>query len=108
MKKILLIICMAAISYTMHAQDTLNIRTTAVCKTCKKTIEHDLSFAKGVKKATLDLDSKIISVVYDAEKTTPEKIREAVTKTGYGADSLAADPKARKRLPDCCRLDESH
>jgi hypothetical protein len=27
----------------------LKIKTTSVCKTCKETIENDLSFAKGVK-----------------------------------------------------------
>jgi copper chaperone CopZ len=85
------------------AQDTLNVKTSALCETCKKTLEHDLSFEKGVKKATLDLDTKILSVVYNSEKTNPDKIRKAITKTGYDADSLKADPKAFNRLPECCK-----
>jgi hypothetical protein len=32
-----------------------------------------------------------------------EKIRIAITKSGYDADSLKADPKAFKHLPECCK-----
>ena len=86
--------------------DTVRIQTSAICETCKKTLEHDLSFEKGVKNSELDIDSKILTVVYNAEKTTPEKIRIAVTKSGYDADSLHADAKAYKRLPECCKKPE--
>jgi periplasmic mercuric ion binding protein len=86
--------------------DTVRIQTSALCDMCKKTIENELSFEKGVKKSTLDLDTKILTVVYNAEKTTPEKIRIAVTKSGYDADSLKADPKAFERLPECCKNPE--
>ena len=88
----------------LHAQtDTVKILTSAQCDMCKETIENDLSFTKGVKKSNLDVDSKILTVIYNSEKTNPEKIREAVTKSGYDADSLQGDPKAYNRLPDCCK-----
>ncbi len=83
--------------------DTLVIHTSALCDMCKKTIEHDLSFEKGVKKSNLDLDTKNLTVIYDPKKTNPDKIRLAITKSGYDADSLSADPKAYSRLPDCCK-----
>jgi copper chaperone CopZ len=83
--------------------DTVRIQTSAICGTCKKIIENDMSFVKGVKKSELDLGTSILTVVYNSEKTDPDKIRIAVTKTGYDADSLVADPKAFKRLPECCK-----
>jgi periplasmic mercuric ion binding protein len=86
--------------------DTIKIQTSAICETCKKTLEGDLSFEKGVKKSVLDLDTKILTVIYNPEKTNPEKIRIAVTKSGYDADSLHADPKAYKHLPECCKKPE--
>ena len=105
MKNILVIIFILFVSQknSFCQTDTIRIQTSAICETCKKTIESDLSFEKGVKKSNLNLDDKVLTVVYNPEKTTPEKIRIAVTKSGYDADTLKADPKAYKRLPDCCK-----
>ena len=88
----------------LYAQtDTVRIKTSAVCDQCKDRIENDLSFEKGVKKVNLDLDTKEVMVVYNTQKTTPAKIAEAITKIGYDADSLKADAKAFKKLPECCQ-----
>lgn len=107
--KISLSIILFFVAGSLSAQtDTLVIRTSALCETCKKAIEHDLSFVKGVKKSEVDLDEKVITVVYNAEKTTPEKIRMAITKSGYDADSLKADEKAFRRLPECCKSPDHH
>lgn len=62
-----------------------------------------MSFEKGVRKVALDLDTKILTVIYNPSKTDALKIRIAVTRIGYDADSLSAEPKAYERLPDCCR-----
>lgn len=88
--------------------DTLRIKTSAVCGTCKKTIEHNLSFEKGVKSAKQDVSSGTLTVIYRSDKTNPEKIRLAVTKIGYDADSMKADPKSFNRLPECCKDPEKH
>ena len=97
------------ISFRLSAQtDTLQIKTSAVCDQCKKTLENDISFVKGVKDVKLDVKSAILTVVYDASKVTPDKIRLAVTKSGYDADSLKADEKAYKRLSECCKKPMMH
>jgi len=106
MKKYILLFFLAAATIDLPAQATMaevKIKTSAVCEMCKKTIEHDLSFEKGVKSVKLDLDSNIVTVGYNAAKTDEQKIRLALTKVGYDADSLKADPKAMQRLPECCR-----
>ena len=91
-------------SISLYAQtDTVRIHTSAVCEQCKDKIENDLSFEKGVKKVKLDLDTKEVMVVYNTQKTTPAKIAEAIRRIGYDADSLKADAKAFKKLPDCCQ-----
>jgi mercuric ion binding protein len=83
--------------------DTVRIKTSAICEQCKERIENDLSFEKGIKSSNLDLNTKVVTVVYNSKKTNEQKIREAITKIGYDADSLAADPKSYKKLPDCCK-----
>src|SRR5690349_20951910 len=55
--------------------DTLRVKTSAICDQCKETIEHDLSFEKGVKKASLDLNTKVVTVLYNPDKTTAGKIK---------------------------------
>jgi periplasmic mercuric ion binding protein len=95
----------------VKAQETntaeIKIQTSAVCETCKKTIEQALAFEKGVKKSELDLNTKIVSVVYNPNKTTPEKIRVAISNAGYDADSVKANPKTYKKLEECCKKENS-
>ncbi len=111
MKNILILIAMVfivSISLAQKNYDTLQVQTSAICETCKTKIEKDMSFEKGVKSTSLNLDSKVLTVIYDASKTDSQKIRVAITKTGYDADSLKADSKAYKHLPDCCKNPETH
>lgn len=100
---ILFFILLILLNPVFSQKDTVKIHTSAVCDMCKKTLENDLSFEKGVSKSTLNLDENILTVIYNPKKTDADKIRLAITKSGYDADSLKADPKAFKRLPDCCK-----
>jgi copper chaperone CopZ len=81
----------------------VNIQTSAICKMCKNRIEKDLSLTKGVKKADLNLDNKVLTLTYNTKQTDPKKLRNAVSSIGYDADKVAADEKAHDRLPDCCQ-----
>ena len=83
--------------------DSLQVRTSSQCGMCKDRIEETLAFEKGVKSSSLDLETKIVTVHYKASKTTPEKIRKAISKVGYDADDVAADGKAYEKLPACCK-----
>jgi cation transport ATPase len=109
MKKFFFISLLVMTGILVNAQDkgnkltSVSIKTSAQCEQCKKRIEEYLAFEPGVKKSTLDLQTKEVSVEYNAEKTSPEKIRKAITKCGYDADDQLADPKAYKKLPACCK-----
>lgn len=104
MKKLLIFILAIAFTSLVNAQtDTLVVKTSALCDECKERIEHDLSFQKGVKSNVVNLDTKEVTVVYNSAKTDPQKIRVAITKIGYDADTLKADQKAFNKLPLCCR-----
>lgn len=89
------------------AQDStiavLKVKTSAICKSCKITIEEALAYEKGVKKSDLDVKSKIVTVTYNTKKTTPEKIRLAISNSGYDADDIPANPKAYRKLENCCK-----
>lgn len=81
----------------------VDINTSAVCSMCKEAIEYDLAFEKGVKSATLDVPSKVVTVVYNPKKTDADKIRKRITKVGYHADNFERDSVAYEKLPFCCK-----
>lgn len=104
MTKLLIIITLITISFTVKAQvEKVNIKTSAICEMCKYAIERDLAFEKGIKTADLDLETKVLTVKFSTKKTTADRIRERITKVGYNADSLQRDVKAYNALPACCK-----
>lgn len=110
--KNLFILTFFIFSFSANAQskktEELKIKTSAECGMCKKQIEKAVSFEKGVKKASLDVDSKELTVTYNPQKTSPEKIREAVCSAGYDADDKPANNKAYQKLPECCKKGGDH
>jgi len=104
--KIIISIITFLIVFKVNAQETtstIKIKTSATCDMCKETIEKYVAFEKGVKKITLDVDTKIATVIYNPQKTTPEKIRLAISNSGYDADDIVANKKAYDKLDECCK-----
>ena len=99
----ILILFTTSVKAQDSATEELKVKTSAICKMCKKNIETALSSEKGVKKSELDVKSKIATVTYDPKETTPEKIRKAIANSGYDADDVPANPKAYKKLESCCK-----
>lgn len=105
------VFCLIAVAQkqpiTVADGNRIEIQTSAICEMCKEALEYDLAFEKGVKEATLNLDDKVFTVIYNPKKTDPDKLRERITKVGYHADWQERDSTAYKKLPFCCR-DGSH
>jgi periplasmic mercuric ion binding protein len=83
--------------------EEVKIQTSAVCGMCKERIEHDLAFEKGIKSVSLDNETKVVTVGFSPKKTNPDNIRLAISKIGYDADDVKADPVAYEKLPNCCK-----
>ncbi len=86
----------------------IKIKTSAVCNMCKESIEKGLIYEKGIKDVTLDVDSKIATVKYRSDKTTPEIIKKFIASLGYDADEIPADKTAYQKLPSCCKKDSGN
>lgn len=110
-KTILTSIIVVFLTLFVSAQDPepkvkeIKIQTSAVCGMCKETLESNLAFEKGVKSVELNDKTKILTIQYKTAKTDPDKLREAISKLGYDADDVKADPKAYAKLPACCKKD---
>ena len=81
----------------------VEIKTSAICGSCKATIEKAVNGVEGVKSASLDLKTKTVTVTYNAEKTTVDQIKNAIVNAGYDADELTANPDAYDHLDGCCK-----
>lgn len=106
MKKLLSIILLLMCSYAFaqnKKSTVLVIKTSAECDQCKKRIESNLMYEKGVKFCKLDVPSKNLTVTYNPEKIQPEQLKKAISKLGYDADELKADSLAYSKLPECCK-----
>lgn len=53
------------------------------CQNCKKRIEKNIAYEKGVTDLKVDLPSKTVWVQYKEDKTSPEKLQSAIEKLGY-------------------------
>ena len=83
--------------------DVIYIQTSAICDGCKSTIESAVKQLDGVKKVNLNLSDKKVMVKYNTAKTNAGDIRVAISKAGYDADDVKADPAAYAELPNCCK-----
>ena len=92
-------------SVSVFAQSkTENIKVAGNCGMCEKTIEKAAKKA-GAKDAKWDQDKKVLTVTYDAAKTSNDAIQKGVAASGYDTEKYAGDEKAYKSLHECCQYD---
>lgn len=64
------------------------------CSACEQRIETELTLLEGVLKVTATIENKTLKVLYDSEKTTPQKIEQAIKNIHYSVTPLDAPLKA--------------
>lgn len=111
MKHLIILIIITLFSFSPNeglAQKTkktaiIIIKTSTQCGMCKSRIEKAMAYEKGIISSSLDVDKAEFTVTYKLAKTTPKKIREAISNVGYDADDVKANKKAYDNLPGCCQ-----
>ena len=63
------------------------------CNNCEKKIKENIRFEKGVKSIKTDLDTKTVTIEYDADKTTVADIIKGFEKIKYEAKEVKENPK---------------
>ena len=82
------------------------IQTNGVCSKCEALFKENVPFFKGVKDYAYDPKTAKMTITYDSKKTNPDLLRQQISKLGYNADNVKADPAARAKLPACCQVDK--
>jgi mercuric ion binding protein len=113
MKNALLIAFFSLFTLTISAQNSKNEKAVIqtkiicdhckVCETCGQNFQENLYKIKGLKMYELDEKAMTITVFYNGKKTNLDQIRTAITKLGYDADEMKADPEAYEKLDGCCK-----
>ena len=57
----------------------------------------------GVSEVAVDMDVKVVSVTYDATRTSVASLEKAIAGAGYQANQAVADSAVYANLPDCCK-----
>ena len=98
MKKLFTLLMLAA-TLSVGAKDLKTLVVTTVpqmhCDNCEKKIKGNLRFEKGVKNIETNVAGQRVTITYDADKTTPEKIIQSFQRFGYQATEL----KQQKEKP---------
>lgn len=66
------------------------------CENCKKKIEKNIAFEKGVSDMKVNLDNKTVKIVYQSNKTDQSKLQQALEKLGYTATIHLPDTNTNK------------
>ena len=89
MKKLVLLTAMLLTMTVGLAKDIKTVVLTTVpqmhCENCEKRIKENIRFEKGVKKIETDVEHQTVTITYDADKTTVEKLIKGFEKIKYQA-----------------------
>ena len=104
MKSLFLSGILALFIFPVFAQTTSTIIVAGNRDMCKKRIESAVDL-KGVKKASWDAKTKVLTVNYDPKKITLDKIIEEISLAGHDSEWLKADSAAYEKLHNCCHYE---
>ena len=101
MKKVIFTSAMMLIALVAMAKDIKTVVVTTQpqmhCENCEKKIKGNLRFEKGVKEIQCDIPKQMVTITYDGEKTTPEKLIQSFSKFGYKATEVKKqNPEPKK------------
>jgi outer membrane receptor for ferrienterochelin and colicins len=92
------------ITVTSFAQidTTVTFKVYGVCAAqCKPRIESAAN-GKGVQSALWNVDTKMLTLVYDQSKTTLDKVEKRILDAGHDVENKKAKEIIYKSLPPCC------
>lgn len=72
------------------------------CDSCKKRIENAAK-TEGVKNASWDEGTKILTVTFHPTKITIDQIEQSIAKAGHDTEKYKATDSSYNKLPDCCQ-----
>ncbi len=108
MKKVLILSTMMLTAIVAIAKDIKTVVVTTQpqmhCSGCEDKIKGNLRFEKGVKQIECSIDEQRVTITYDADKTSSEKIIQSFGKFGYKATEVKNEKKAETKKAQTKKL----
>ena len=84
-----------------HIEETFEVLGN--CDMCKKKIQNAAIKLRGVKKAIWSTKKQILTIKYNPEKISLEKIKQSIADEGYDTNDIKATQEAYDNLHYCCK-----
>ncbi|WP_313808382.1 metal transporter [Flavobacterium sp.] len=111
MKKLIAIILVALVGFTVQAQEKKNksakadVSVNGNCEMCKKRIEKAAYSVAGVKSAVWHSDDQMLHLVYNQQKCSSTDVEKAIAKAGHDTKNVKATEGDYNNLHGCCQYD---
>lgn len=106
MRKVIMTLAIALVGVAAQAKDIKTVIFTTQpqmhCANCEKKIKGNLRYEKGVKRIDTSVEQQKVTVKYDADKTSADKLQKAFEKFGYKARQVKADEKVKREASQGC------
>lgn len=106
MRKVIMTLAIALMGVAAQAKDIKTVIFTTQpqmhCAGCEKKIKGNLRYEKGVKRIDTSVEQQKVTVKYDADKTSAEKLQKAFKKFGYEARQVKANEKVERDNTQSC------
>ena len=106
MRKVIMTLAIPLMGVAAQAKDIKTVIFTTQpqmhCASCEKKIKGNLRYEKGVKRIDTSVEQQKVTVKYDADKTSAEKLQKAFKKFGYEARQVKADEKVKRDNTQSC------
>ncbi len=101
---ILFLVSFSSCAATIKNARTESFKVAGKCEMCKSAIETAAS-KKGVADAEWDVDTKMLKLTFDPEKTSSVEVLKRIAYAGYDNEMFLAPEEAYAKLPGCCKYD---
>lgn len=109
--KNILIICLLLIGLSAEAQSKKNknakytVEVSGNCEQCQKRIQKAAMAVTGVKSAVWNINTHVLSLILNEEKTSVAEVEKAVAKVGHDTKDIKATQEDYENLHTCCKYD---
>ena len=80
----------------------ISFEVTGNCEICKKRIEKAALSVRGVKTASWDIQSNLISIIYQPKKIKLFEVQKTIAQVGHDTSLSKAPDSVYINLPSCC------
>jgi len=101
---LLLLVSFTSCASTIKNATTESFKVAGKCEMCKNAIETAAN-RKGIAEAEWNVETKVLKLTFDSEKTSSEDVLKRIAYAGYDNEEFLAPDDAYSKLPDCCKYD---